>query len=306
MPSFGQSPFALARGNQFEAGLFRNDAQLLRAALERKDVLPHGSGGFLDLRLTLNGGSKLKTIDDALTATEAWLARIASHPDSAESIIAGPMLKIPKGVILPEALLIVDAVALTRVNDKIQLSVGEIKVFPDRGGHTDPAQISSARAQAGVYLHAFDLVVDKLGITEQIDVLQHGFLVFTWPGSNSPAVRSNEDLRYQALRAQRGFERLEEVAQLFTRDDDFSATQTELIERVLKADTSYAEGCLAFCDLAPRCHKNAVEGDSAKVLGDDMSALLGDLTLTRALELLNGAIPANTREADLKLQLGSL
>lgn len=54
-PSFGQSPFAIARGNRFEAGLFYDDASKLREALERKGCLPTGSSGLLDLRLKLNG-----------------------------------------------------------------------------------------------------------------------------------------------------------------------------------------------------------------------------------------------------------
>src|SRR5690242_15009385 len=54
--SFGQSPFAISRGNRFEAGLFYDDAAKLRQALERKACLPSGSTGFLDLRLRMNGG----------------------------------------------------------------------------------------------------------------------------------------------------------------------------------------------------------------------------------------------------------
>ena len=49
-----------------------------------------------------------RSVDQALRETEAWLRRIAAEPTSAESIVAAPMIKIPKGVILPEALLIID------------------------------------------------------------------------------------------------------------------------------------------------------------------------------------------------------
>ena len=38
--TFGQSPFAIGRGNRFEAGLFFDEAARLRSALERKGVLP--------------------------------------------------------------------------------------------------------------------------------------------------------------------------------------------------------------------------------------------------------------------------
>lgn len=302
-PSFGQSPFAISRGNRFEAGLFYDDAARLRSALERKCCLPDGSTGFLDLRLRMNGGARIKSVDDALQQTEAWLASLVSGDDDGASIVAAPMIRIPRGVILPEALLIIDVVTVRVDEDCARLQVGEIKVFPDRGGHTDPHQLATARAQAGVYQHALMLTLNSLGFADAIDISPDGLLVFTWPGSNSPAIRPNEDLTYQAIRAERGFERLEEVAESLVRDDDWSADNPTLVQRVLEADTDYSEACLSFCDLAPRCHERAVLADDPIILGADVKRVLGDTTLTRALELLDGAEPADDRETDLQRSL---
>ena len=304
-PSFGQSPFAITRGNRFEAGLFYDDAQRLREPLERRGALPAGSSGFLDLRLRINGGTRIGSIDQALEATASWLRATASQPSSAPSIVAAPMIKIPKGVILPEALLIIDVATVVVTDGIARVTVGEVKVFPDRGGHTDPQQIASARAQAGIYQHALTLTVASMGLADHIEVATDGFLVFTWPGSNSPAVRVGEDLTYQAIRAERGFERLEEVAIDFVRDDDFSADNPTLVARVADAPTHYSEACLSFCDLAPRCHARALDAEDAVVLGDDVKRLLGDTTLARAVELLNGGVPDNAREADLQQRLGT-
>jgi len=303
-PGYGQSPFAIARGNAFEAGLFRAEALALRSALERAGVLPPGSRGLLDLRLAINGGPEIASVDAALIETEAWLQRIARDPRQAESLVAAPMVRIPKGVILPEALLIIDAVAVTVTEEgRPRVTVGEIKVFPDRGGHTDAGQLASARAQAGVYRHALRLALDAMGLSEAVELAADGFLVFTWPGSNSPAVRAGEDLTYQAIRAERGFARMEEVALSIVRDDDFSADNPTLIARVLDAPTDYAEGCLSFCDLAPRCHSRALADDEPIVLGDEVARLLGDMTVSRALALMAGALPLDDREADLQRQL---
>lgn len=304
-PSFGQSPFAIARGNRFEAGLFFDDAAKLRQALERKGCLPAGSAGFLDLRLKMNGGTTVTTVDQALERTSGWLQHLASGSRGAESIVAGPMIRIPKGVILPEALLIIDAVTVTAdASGRARVTVGEVKVFPDRGGYTDAGQLASARAQAGIYRHALDLAVNAMGIAESVVIAQDGFLVFTWPGSNSPSVRPQEDLTYQAIRAERGFERLEEVAFELVRDEDFSADNPALVERVLHSDTDYREACLSFCDLAPRCHQRAIERDDPILLGDGIRRILGETTLTRAIELLNGAMANDDREQDLQRQLG--
>lgn len=302
--TFGQSPFAIARGNRFEAGLFFDGAQKLRAALERKQCLPEGSVGFLDLRLKLNGGPRLSSVEDALRETEDWLLGISADPPGADTIVAAPMIRIPKGVILPEALLIIDAVTVTvTVAGRARVTVGEVKVFPDRGGHTDPQQLASARAQAGLYQHAMRLAVNALGLSDTIDIATHGFLAFTWPGSNSPSVRANEDLTYQAIRAERGFDRLEQVAAGVVRDDDFLADDPALIQRVLDAPTDYSEVCLSFCDLAPRCHARAAAAEDPIILGGEVAQFLGDTSIPRALELMAGGEPADDREADLQRQL---
>ncbi len=300
IPSFGQSPFAFARGHGFEAGLFSDDAARLRSALERKQCLPDGSSGFLDLRLRGNGGTRITSVDEALQETEEWLRALADGRSDPASIVGAPMIRIPKGVILPEALLIIDVVTVQATADGALLQVGEIKLFPDRGGHTDPHQLATARAQAGVYQHALALAVASLGLADALDVSSDGFLVFTWPGSNSPAVRPDEDLTYQAIRAERGFVRLEEVAKSLVRDDDWSADNLTLVRRVLDSDTDYSEACLSFCDLASRCHERALVADDPIVLGEEVRRVLGDTSLTRALELLDGAEPLDDRESDLQ------
>ena len=66
---FGQSPFAISRGNRFEAGLFYDDAAKLRVALERRACLPTGSTGFVDLRLKMNGGTRVSSVDQAVALT---------------------------------------------------------------------------------------------------------------------------------------------------------------------------------------------------------------------------------------------
>ena len=144
------------------------------------------------------------------------------------------MVRIPKGVILPEALLIVDAVTVQVVEGRARLQVGEIKVFPDRGGHTDPQQLATARAQAGVYEHALTLAIAALGLGGELDIASSGFLVFTWPGSNSPVVRPGRfDVPSRSGRAR--VPAPEEVAQAVVRDDDFSADNRALVQRVLEA-----------------------------------------------------------------------
>ena len=65
-PSFGQSPFAIARGDQFERSLFYRDGELIFESLLEMGVLPAGAHTLLDLRLRMNGGTRLSSLDAAL------------------------------------------------------------------------------------------------------------------------------------------------------------------------------------------------------------------------------------------------
>ncbi|MFM8946743.1 MAG: hypothetical protein ACKOJC_08575, partial [Actinomycetota bacterium] len=222
-PREGQSVFALARGRTFEAGLVKDGGARLIEALQRHDVFASTTPGFLDLRTTANGGA-LADLDTAIARTEAFLLDLARHisrdadtsrdGDSSrfEGVVSSATVRIPKGVMLPEATLIIDAITITWNEGRPVISVGEIKTYSDRGGHTSRGDLAVARAQMGLYVHALQLVAETLGVHDRIVIADRGFLVLTFPGSNVPSVRIGEDLRYQVERARRGFDLLEKSA----------------------------------------------------------------------------------------------
>src|SRR5207247_6274061 len=73
-PTFGQSPFALRRGETLERILFSRDAAVLIPALVDAGVLPEGAAGREDLRIRMNGGP-LASLDAAIDRTAALLQR---------------------------------------------------------------------------------------------------------------------------------------------------------------------------------------------------------------------------------------
>jgi hypothetical protein len=242
-PTFGQSPFAIARGQQFERQLLQRDGARLTEALKEVQVLPQDAKGFLDLRLRMNGGSRIATLDQAIAETQALVMK-AAEGQAVPSVVAGATVRIPRGVMLPEAILIIDALVVRTDHQPTKLVVGEIKAYPDRAGYTSPSELAGARAQAGLYVHALDVVVADLGESARIDVSRQGFLVLTRPGSNWPSVRAGEDLRYQALRAQRGFELLERAAQILPElvGDDGEPVDERLVRAVLEGGASLLRG----------------------------------------------------------------
>jgi len=302
-PEYGQSPFAIQRGLQFEGWLFKDDATVMRTSMEKIGILPAESQGFLDLRLTMNGGKKVKSVDEALAKSNEFLLSLADQTKTPPTIVAGLLLKIPKGVMLPEATLIIDVATIHRLEVGFEIRVGEIKVFPDRGGHTDPGEIATARAQAGVYQHALQLTVDAMNLENPPIVSTNGFLVFTWPGTNSPVIRPNEDLTYLAKRAEKGFDQLDRVAADLISRQEANLADVDTKDWIAHSRTEYKETCWSFCDLAPRCQDLAVAEDRGIVLGAEAGKLLGNVTVSRATELLDGATPVSEVERVLQNQL---
>jgi hypothetical protein len=297
--TMGQSPFALARGQTFERGLFRAGADQLRTALVEADVLTAAARGFADFRTRQNGG-RLANLDAALAATASSLQTLAKlkAADLQPSIVAAATIRIPERVMLPEAILVIDVLVVRwdSAAKRPELMVGEVKTYPDRGGHTDSAELAAARAQAGVYVHGLDVTLAGLGLADRFTISRKGFLVLSRPGTNFPSIRSNEDLRYQAMRAERGFTQLERAA-------DALLEERGSVESVRIAPTAYESACISFCDRAATCFKNALDAGDATILGEDVARFLGSVNLTRAMELLDGAKPTSDAERDVLVQL---
>lgn len=301
----GTSPFAVARGMTFEHDLFKDQAQRLREGLVRAEVLPEGTEGFEDFRLPQNRGSKIKTLDEAILGSKTFLHSLAKNSvSSVPSITTGLTLRLVKGQMLPEATLILDVMTIhPEEGGNYVLRVGEIKVFPDRGGYTDPQHLASARAQAGVYKEALENWIEIEGLSEKLSVSNFGFLVFTWPGSGWPVIRGNEDLREQADRARRGFRQFDESASALVGHNSDDHQPDEYAAWVAHSETKYKEACWGFCDLAPRCQDLALRQDRGIILGTEVAKLLGSTSIARATELLDGALPETEFEESLKSQL---
>ena len=303
-PREGQSVFALARGRSFEDGLVRDGGERLLDALRRADVLPADAHDFTDHRTSANGGT-VADLDTAVELGHGFLRAVADGR-AFDGAVSSLTVRIPRGIMLPEALLIIDVLAVRTTGSTPTIEVGEVKTYADQGGHTSRADLASARAQMGLYVHALDVTLEGLGLADRIQVARRGFLVLTYPGSNQPSVRSGEDLTYQLERARRGFELMERSAELMngaygSGDDDDDPDS--LIDLVRHADTYFQDSCLTFCERAQICFQQAIERDRGVVLGDDVERFLNGVGLSRVDELLGGSVPTTRVERDLLARL---
>ena len=303
IPREGQSVFALLRGRTFEAQLIKENAAVLLESLQRSEVIASTSADFADHRIKLNDGP-LNGLDEAIE-TGAQFLRDLAEGRSFNGAVSSFTVRIPKGIMLPEAILIIDVLSVETDLEIPTISVGEIKTYADQGGHTSRSDLATARAQMGLYVHALEVTLDSLGLSEKIQVSTFGFLVLTYPGSNRPSVRAKEDLRYQRERSKRGFDLMEEAAHLLngeygSGDDD---DESSLLDLVLNATTSFQDSCIAFCERAETCYQKALDSNQGVALGDDVERFLNGIPLDQAESLLKGRKPKTPTERDLLARL---
>lgn len=153
-PSMGQSPFALQRGQRFERQLFRDDAEVLRAELEQAGVLPAGSTSFADFRLRQEGGT-CRNLEEARERTVAFVTALSQYgiTRNTPALLAGATIRVPGARHASRRPSWCNALVVREADGRPELLVGEIKTYPNRGGHPDRAELSGARAQLGVYAH---------------------------------------------------------------------------------------------------------------------------------------------------------
>jgi len=302
-PRDGQSIFALLRGRTFEVQLIRESATVLLESLRRSEVTSPTSNDFADHRIKANDG-RLDDLEDAIESGKKLLSDLASGKKF-NGAVSSFTVRIPRGIMLPEAILIIDVLSVQTDGDVPTISVGEIKTYADQGGHTSRSNLATARAQMGLYAHALDVTIESLGLGGKISVSNYGFLILTYPGSNKPSVRAKEDLRYQRERAKRGFDLMEDAAHLMNGEygagDD--SDDVSLLDLVLNATTSFQDSCIAFCERASSCYQKALDNNEGVSLGDDVERFLNGVPLDRVESLLAGAKASNPVERDLIARL---
>lgn len=299
-----QSDLTFARGQLFEASVLANEGERLVREFRRLGIVGEDEPvHYTDLR-THFSEDDVPQLEEAVSSTERWLRGIRNL-QRGRHLVSGIVLRIPRGVLLPEATLKLDVTYIDTTGERASIVVGEIKSYADRGGFTQASSLASARAQAGVYVHAFELVIEKLGLETSCKVEKAGFLVLTSPGTNFPSLRWDENLEWQAERARRGFALLEQSAEelngQFAFDEELPAE--ELIDLVLHAETDFKDACIGFCERAPTCHDHSLLRDDGAFLGDDVVRFLNGVKLSRAEAIIKGSQPTTDAEVDLKRRL---
>ena len=292
-PQFGQSPFAITRGNSFEAMVKSHGcAELLRLLREE-----------LGLSIPEVGYHDLATVGDNATnsiryqRTKQLLGQALSSGQG--TLFDHPMLRLE--IAGATAYLEPDVVAL-QIGGKYH--VVEIKSFAIVDGQADPAQVASAARQSAVYVLAMRELLRELGysskeIAEKLS--DESILVAAKDFTNRP-VAAKLDLRKQLAVIGRQLSRLTSIHSLldlvpagasFTPGEGLSDTVSAIPSR-------YAPECMSSCELAFACRAEARANGSVDTLGRGVCDDLGGIdNLDTVLALAEGTLEPGPEHADI-------
>jgi hypothetical protein len=286
---FGQSQFAITRGNAFEAQVKDNGAAQLLTLLREVLDLDVSEAHYTDLSEV--GGNEDNELRHVYTKQ-----RLTAAPGQAGTMFDHPLLRLD--VAGRNAYLEPDLIAL---QVRGTFHVVEIKSFPIVDDQADPAKVAAAAVQSAVYVLALR---GMLGSQERVH--HETILICPKDFSNQPtAVRV--DVRRQLTVLKRQLSRITKIEELLaeypddlTFDLDPDENQRprrppgDLSSAIRQVDASYAPECLSSCELCYFCRDEAQGTTGA--LGKAVRADLGGVEFTRqALDLARGAIPGPDR-----------
>lgn len=286
---FGQSRFAITRGNAFEARVKENGAAQLLTLLRDHLGLDVAEVGYTDFNDV--GGNPARDLRH--TRTRQWLTGRDHGP---RTLFDHPLLLLRVGG--RHAYLEPDLIAL-RLDGSFH--VIEIKSFPVIDGQADPGSVAAAAIQSAVYVRALrDLIGESGGDPASVS---HETILIAPRDFASQPVATSLDVRRQLGVLDRQLVRMTRIDALldscppaltFDLDPDEDGTprrpREELTAAVALVPASYAPECLTTCELCFACRDEAAGSTGA--LGKSVREDLGGIEYSaQALALARGQVP---------------
>ncbi|SDO35943.1 hypothetical protein SAMN04487981_110106 [Streptomyces sp. cf386] len=267
--AFGQSQFALTRGNAFEAKVKADGgAELLRLVHERLDrsAEPPAHARVPELAATGPEGRTARTalaLREAAEASGEWT--LLDHPMLALDVAGSPAFLEPDAVV---------------VHPDGSWTVVEIKSFPMLDGSADPAKVGAAARQAAVYVLALEQIAARLDPAPR--VRHRVLLVCPKDFSNLPTASAVDVRKQRAVTARQlaRLTRIEDIADTLPTGTCFSPElpAADLTAAVESVPATYAPECLSACELAFHCRASSRASGAVTSLGRSVRAELGGLT----------------------------
>jgi len=291
---FGQSRFALARGNAVEAQVKADGAAELLTLLREHLNLPIPQAHYDDLSEV--GGNTSLDLRHARTRT--LLARAAAARTDAGTMFDHPLLRLEVGG--RHAFLEPDLIAFQLHG---RFTIVEIKSFPVIDGQADGAKVAAAAIQSAVYVLALRDALAEQGLPAE--AVSHETVLVCPRDFSSRPVATSLDVRKQLTVLRRQLARMDRIDDLldllpndltFDLDPDGDGiprrSPAALAGAIRQVDARYAPECLSTCEMCFFCRDEARGGTAA--LGRDVREELGGVEhIETALRLARGARAGN-------------
>jgi hypothetical protein len=297
---FGQSRFAITRGNAFEAQVKDNGAAQLLTLLREHLGLDVAEVAYTDLGDI--GGNPARELRHVRTRHG-----LTGADHGPRTLFDHPLLRLRVGG--RHAYLEPDLIAL-RLDGSFH--VIEIKSFPVIDGQADPAKVASAAIQSAVYVRALrDLIAEAGGDPGRVS---HQTILVAPRDFASQPVATSLDVRRQLGVLDRQLVRLAKIEDLldlypetltFDLDPGEDGTPRrppkELTAALTVVPANYSPECLGTCELCFACRDEAAGSTGAlgKSIREDLGGIEYD---AQALALARGQLPSADR-AEIAAQL---
>ncbi|MFG2006057.1 hypothetical protein ACGFNU_43595 [Spirillospora sp. NPDC048911] len=278
---FGQSQFAITRGNAFEAQVKADGCAELLTLLRDRLGLDVPEVAYDDLEVV--AGNESRELRHA--RTRRLLERALSSGEG--TLFDHPLLRLD--IAGQPAYLEPDVIAFQL---RGLFHIIEIKSFAVIDGQAEPEQVAAAARQSAVYVLALRRLLAELGAPAG-RVSHEVFLVCPENFSNRPAA-TPLDVRPQLAVLERQLARLTRVEQLLgdlPEELSFALEAAELPDAVRTVEARYAPECMASCEMAFFCRDEARACGATGVLGKAVRDDLGGVdSIGTALALAGGSL----------------
>jgi hypothetical protein len=290
---FGQSRFALTRGNAFEAQVKANGCAELLTLLREKLNLSLPEVAYEDLEAV--GGNVNQEVRHS--RARASLSRAASGREDAGTLFDHPLLRIEVGG--RHVYLEPDLIAFQW---KQQFHVVEIKSFPLIDGQADGGKVAAAAIQSAVYVLALRTMLG----TQESTVADNVILVCPKDFSNQPTA-TFVDIRKQLTVLKRQLSRLARIDALLsllppTLSLNPARPSSQVADDLRLIEARYMPECLNTCELARFCRDEA--RGCTRTMGRSVVEDLGGVdTVATALGLARGTLQPSIEQVEAAEQL---
>lgn len=306
-----QSPFAIARGHQFEAKVTENGmAEVLALARQHLNLeIPEARQRDLSpaqVRSQFPGIQPNQLNEFRARLTQRYVEQMLSDPECAFNLLRHAMTRLDFGGEM--AFLEQDVLAFTV---KGRIHVVEIKSYPKIDGRADPTKASSTVRQSAVYVLSLQELATSIGASP--NVVDTKVMIVLPENLSFRASANVVDTNMQVRRLRRQLDEVPQAGAILAglppetalpplpnlkNEDEVASARDAAREALALLPPRFGEGCVS-CPLFRFCRQEAENQQSVARLGNAVAGACGNIsTVTAALEFATGnRTPSNAGES---------